>query len=612
MNYSNRISQKISAIVILLLIATSCNEDLILEEIPLDTLTTSNLYSSVSELELAVHGLHDRVRDRLIMWGNPAMTILHGNGADISYNGENPAGSPYLTDYSTQLVPTDTRFVDDFWFRPFDIIQIANVLIDAVEATEPGDEIFSSEPEQREIILAEGMFFRAFMYRTLVAIFGGVPIFEDQVSSPKTDLVRATEDEVYAFIIQDLEFAADNLPDPGAERASGRITKGAARHLLSEVYISVGRYSDAINMANSVINDFGYDLMRERFGARLGEDDVVLGDGVASGDVYYDLFQHGNHNDGANTEDIWVIQNEPITLVNTIDGRNPGERAFGPAYHRLGTGPDGLRAIKGPNVDLFMPQFGRPVAWAKLTNNVAYDIWRSDWDNDIRNANHNIFRTWRYNNPESKWNGRLIDPATDWYERQDNSDPESPLVLDANGNPTNRKSDATIRNDTIQYLWPYFMKVASPNLHFTSLNREGGGFSHKDHYQMRLAETYLLRAEAHFRNGDNSSAAADINVVRERSNANPITAADVTLDYLLDERTRELYGEEWRLVTLMRMREVNGVNVLIDRTRRFYDNDQAVGGPAAGIQDHHRLYPIPQSEIDLNVDGNLEQNPGYN
>ena len=129
---------------------------------------------------------------------------------------------------------------------------------------------------------------------------------------------------------------------------------------------------------------------------------------------------------------------------------------------------------------------------------------------------------------------------------------------------------------------------------------------------MRLSETYLLRAEAHLRKGDLASAAADINVVRERSSGKSITGNEVSLDYLLDERVRELYAEEWRLVTLMRLREVDGVNVFVDRTRRFYDNDLAIGGFGAGIQDHNRLYPIPQSEIDLNIDGVLEQNPGYN
>lgn len=604
----NSFTKRAVVLVLLLVGVSACDEDTILEEVPQDTLTTSSLYSSVDEMKLAIYGIHDRVRDDFFNWGNAQYTVLCGNGADMSYNGENPASSTYLTNYPVQLVPQNNDRARLFWERGFRIVQYSNVLIDAINGFDVSDPIFESQPEQRTILLAEAQFFRAFMYRTLVAIYGGLPIFNEAVSSPRTDLVRASEEEVYNFIIADLQFASDNLPDAGSEEQPGRITKAAARHLLSEVFNSVGRYDEAIAMASSVINDFGLSLMQARFGFQ--NDDIVLGDGVATGDVFYDLFQMGNHNDGANTEDIWVTQNEPITLNNTVDGRNQGERAFGPAYHRLGNGPDGIRAIKGPEFDLFLPQFGRPVAWAKITNFLGYDIWRSDWDNDIRNANHNIFRTWRYNNPESLWNGRLIDPATDWYERVDNADPDSPLVLEG-GNPINRKSNGQIRNDTIQYLFPYFMKVASPNVHFTSLNREGGGFSHKDTYAMRLAETYLLRAEAYLRKGDLGSAAADINVVRARSNANPVSSADVDLDYLLAERARELYAEEWRLVTLMRLREVDGVNVFVDRTRRFYDNDQALGGVGAGIQDHNRLYPIPQTEIDLNIDAELTQNPGY-
>jgi len=603
----NSFNKRAVVLAVLFVGFSACDEDTILEEVPQDTLTTANLYSSISEMKLAVYGLHDIVRDDFFNWGNPQMTVLHGNGADMSYNGENPASSAFLTNYPVQLVPQDNN-AGLFWERGFAVVQVANVLIDAINSFDLADPIFETEPGQRAILLAEAQFFRAFMYRMLVAIYGGVPILNEAVSSPRTDLVRASEEDVYNFIIADLQFASNNLPDPGSEEQPGRITKAAARHLLSEVYNSVGRYDEAIAMASSVINDFGLALMQSRFGFQ--NDDVVLGDGVATGDVFYDLFQMGNHNDGANTEDIWAIQNEPITLNNTVDGRNPGERAFGPAYHRLGNGPDGIRALKGPEFDLFLPQFGRPVAWAKTTNFLAYDIWRSDWENDIRNANHNIFRTWRYNNPESLWNGRLIDPATDWYERVDNSDPDSPLVLDG-GNPINRKSNGQIRNDTIQYLFPYFMKVASPNVHFTDLNREGGGFSHKDHYAMRLAETYLHRAESYLRIGDLGNAAADINMVRARSNATPVEAGDVDLDYLLAERARELYAEEWRLVTLMRLREVDGANVYVDRTKRFYDNDQALGGVGAGIQDHNRLYPIPQTEIDLNIDAELTQNPGY-
>src|SRR3546814_6679994 len=78
------------------------------------------------------------------------------------------------------------------------------------------------------------------------------------------------------------------------------------------------------------------------------------------------------------------------------------------------------------------------------------------------------------------------------------------------------------------------------------------GALYRDRYMMRLAETYLLRAEAYLGKGDNQHAADDINEVRLRSNATPVAPGDVTLDYILDERARELVYEEHRRITLHR------------------------------------------------------------
>lgn len=123
--------------------------------------------------------------------------------------------------------------------------------------------------------------------------------------------------------------------------------------------------------------------------------------------------------------------------------------------------------------------------------------------------------------------------------------------------------------------------------------------NYKDEYMFRLAETYLLRAEAYIRKGDLANAAADINTIRARANANPIQPSDVDIDFLLDERMRELYGEELRMLTLCRMGK------LAERNRKY--------NPKTGltIEDYHNLWPIPYSEIERNVYATLEQNPGY-
>jgi hypothetical protein len=146
------------------------------------------------------------------------------------------------------------------------------------------------------------------------------------------------------------------------------------------------------------------------------------------------------------------------------------------------------------------------------------------------------------------------------------------------------------------------MKFADPLNHFTSPDRSGGGYNHKDNYALRLAETYLLRAEAYINLGQTDKAAQDINVIRERSNATPISAAEATIDFMLDERVRELWGEEQRQITLRR------TGKLIERIRKYCNNPKF---PGLNAEDYHVLLPIPQSQIDLNIDADFPQNEGY-
>ncbi|MEL6926039.1 MAG: RagB/SusD family nutrient uptake outer membrane protein, partial [Bacteroidota bacterium] len=127
----------------------------------------------------------------------------------------------------------------------------------------------------------------------------------------------------------------------------------------------------------------------------------------------------------------------------------------------------------------------------------------------------------------------------------------------------------------------------------------------RDFILMRLADAYLLRAEARLAQNDVDGATADINVVRRRGawpgqeSANEITASDVDLDFILDERGRELIGEAHRWMDLTR------TNKLVERVRLH--NPQA----APNIQDFHVVRPIPQTQID-NTLGGYPQNSGYN
>ncbi len=548
---------------------TSCDTGL--EEEPLDFLSADNAYSSLAGISQGIAGLHDKVRSD---WfgtgglGQSEFSIFRGLGTDVAFHGEDPASTSFPCDYETYLTPANSD-AENFWIGMYQLIQYANVLIEGINNA---DESIWDDEDQQKAYLAEAMFFRAYAYRFLVSFYGDVPLVTEVVTSAKTDFVRNPTSEVYGQMETDLSYAAANLPKPGEEEDYGRITQGAAWHLLCEVYLAQEEYQNAVDAASHVINDYGYALMTERFGSTT--------DVFGTGDVFLDLFAYGNQNLAENTEAIWVVQFEPdITGGSSF----PGERAWGPAYFRMGNTPDGKKAILGElyngSYTGYSDTLGRPVSWIRPTSYWVYDIWESDWDNDIRNAPHNIKRKFYFDNPESAYDGKLIDFSL--Y-------PES--------------AGRNAIKDTCQYIYPYLMKFADPCHHFTDEARSGGGHVHKDIYSMRLAETYLFRAEAYLGLSKLDLARDDINAIRDRANATPIETSDVDQEAILDERARELYGEECRHYVLRRF------GCFVERVREYNNNPKF---PGLNIQDYQNLFPIPQSQIDLNVDADLGQNTGY-
>ena len=192
-------------------------------------------------------------------------------------------------------------------------------------------------------------------------------------------------------------------------------------------------------------------------------------------------------------------------------------------------------------------------------------------------------------------------------------------------------SGANLCADTIRcwYDWPQY-KTFVPD-HQNSLNNGG----HTPWYVYRLAETYLVRAEAYYWKGDLASAAADINVVRERAHAQPINASDVTIATILDERARELYLEEYRNVELTRIAYIFAqtghpdykgrsysmstfstknfwYDWIMDHTEFYNQGVHTIHGDEYTLSPYHVLWPIPQSAIDANVSGHINQNMGYN
>ena len=166
---------------------------------------------------------------------------------------------------------------------------------------------------------------------------------------------------------------------------------------------------------------------------------------------------------------------------------------------------------------------------------------------------------------------------------------------------------------TLERIYPIWTKFAPIDDWGYEELGDGGNRSnmYRDEYACRLAETYLLRAEAYWRKNDLANAAADINVLRSRAQCSyMVTAADIDLDLILAERARELFIEERRWCTLLRM----GESVAVDQISKY---SYYAGSENTYFQGNYaqpsgwNLFPIPQAVIDANLNAVLEQNPGW-
>ncbi|TVT43305.1 RagB/SusD family nutrient uptake outer membrane protein [Hymenobacter setariae] len=528
-----------------LLLAGAC-QDKFLDEVPLSSLSSSVVLTSKAGFDNYITALHQSARDELSQEDLGSFYDMQ-IGTDVATTGQEQTVN--FRNYATFLTPSASA-ASSFWNWGYTrMILRANTIIEYASKPELSG-IWASDAE-RNAIIAEARFFRAYTYNLLANLYGGVPIVDVTYQSPKTDFVRAERKAVYEFAKADLEFARQYLPVTVAKSLEGRIVQGAADHLLTEVYINLGEYDKAIESASRLISSGTYQLMTSRFGARSAQ----------PGDVYADLFAEGNQNrSSGNLESIYVWQYENLTPggAGTNNGNNT-IRGWVPFLPNLKDPAGGSGMIVSDSL-------GRGVAYSRPSSYFLYALWKDNWSNDIRNSVYNIRRKFYYNNPASTYFKKQVEKRT-------------------------------ANEDTMRNVYPYLRKLEGRPFNGSNTSGRTG----KDFIVYRLAETYLLRAEAYFRKGNLTAAATDINVVRNRAKAKPITAADVTIDYILDERARELITEEPRRRTLSRMGK------LVERTRKY----QTRADVRSTIQDYHELYPIPQSAIDANFSAKLTQNPGY-
>lgn len=195
----------------------------------------------------------------------------------------------------------------------------------------------------------------------MVYLYGDVPYVDKIQDQFRIDFTRTPKEEVIAHMVEDLQFAVENLPtDPDAVKV-GKLTKWAAEHLLSEVYLMQGDYAKAETAAENVINSGYFHLMEDRFGEKA----------KANGDVFSDLFVENNQNrTSGNMESIWVMQFEYNTTGGGTNSDDWTRRAWEPKYFEI-TGFVLADSLGGRGLSQLVPMNGGlekiPVSLMKKT-----------------------------------------------------------------------------------------------------------------------------------------------------------------------------------------------------------------------------------------------------
>lgn len=483
-------------------------------------------------------------------------------------------GHKVLNRYDGGLNPQQ-GFVRATWNDFYRGINQANAVINRSESLD----IDAGLKTQR---IAEVRFLRAMFYFMLTSHYGDVHLTLEETEGVEIEANRTGIEEIYdQAIIPDLDFAIANLPDSDSE--FGRAIKPAAEFLKAKVMLrrahrtnSTGDAATAESLLNNVINNYGYALL----------------------DDFADLWVIGNEE---NSEIIWTIQNSKSQVDEGLDPE--GHRGHLYFLFEYDVRPGMTRDINN----------GRP--WKRFR---PTDFLLNLWDVNVDARYDKSYKhAWISNNPGTipTWTaadaaaGRGIegepkyalgDTALRMIHPQREDEWTDERIADTRYVVYTQRNDYCFSCVTHLRVFPSMNKWIDD----TRPDRQKTQ-GQRDFVFMRLGEAYLLRAEARHLQGNNQGAADDINIIRERGAydgqeaAMMITSGDIDIDFILDERARELIGEGHRWMDLTR------TGKLVERVRLH----NPVGGP--NIQDFHTLRPIPQDQIDR-TQGGYPQNPGYN
>ncbi|GAB3986022.1 hypothetical protein GCM10028807_02540 [Spirosoma daeguense] len=538
----------------------SCSD--FLEENNKNTVTASTFYKTAEGIESLVNACYAPTR---IWYGKTVGYLLTEAGTDEMLFGNTANGTYPYYDYNSNLQGTEGGLLFA-WKSLYRGINACNTAIARIKDSP----LSASLKATRE---GEVRFLRAFYYYHLVETFGAIPLRTQETTAPEITALRAPVDEIYTLIFSDLETALTSMKGVVSPQG-GRVTEPAVAAFLARVYLTREKNTEALAMADRVIKNYDFKLTEN----------------------YKSLWDIANSSGSTSKEVIWFVNYSENNTLNDYgryddlgyywlwEGGHHGHLMFIPFFNGL----------KGWQYDL---ETGRSLM-QYMPSKYLLDLY-----DETKDARWNgSFRTvWSANDAASLPAGMKLGDTIAVVSKRAVSDTyrkSKPYaiydvndVYQANGVPT-------IPRWRYAGLWKFADQTRS--------NRDVVN-SKRDAFVFRLSEMYMIAAEASMKLGNTGNAADYVNVVRKRaalpgkSDQMLVKPADMTLDFMLDERAREFVGEQLRWFDLKR------TGKLLERLTKY--NPDA----AANAKSYHLLRPIPRVEIDvLQNKTEFVQNPGYN
>lgn len=542
----------------LCVLAASCVKKL--EEYNPSGLTSEAVYTTVPGFESLVNAAYSYQR---WWYGKEEGTSLSEMGTDIWTSGSGDV-YPDLTKYMN--LQGSNAAISSEWNALYAGVNVCNAGVNRIGAVPYVDSVRA----QRE---GELRFLRAFYYWHIVETWGGVNFTTQETTSAITTANKTPVDTFYAQIFRDLQFAVDNLPNTTADY--GRVTKPAAMAFLARMYLTRGMNVEARDMALGVINGgFGFAL-EKNYGdlwlmANEKSKEVVYAvnysTNLSLNDLYDAKLNPLGHSRGSNNEHLlflMVYDQAPAGMTRDIANGRPFNR-YMPTRYLL---------------DLFND-----------ADDARYDgSFQTVWVcNKAATATATQLLTLKVGDTAIYCSKSSMPGGSTDYPRNKYFVYDRDAMFNSDGSYKNNKFYVSLS------------KFKDPTR--SSANEAQ---SARDVFVIRFAELYLIAAEAEFNLGHTDAAATYLNVVRTRA-AKPgheaamqVSADQLTLSFILDERAREFAGEQIRWFDLKR------TNTLLARAG---SNPNTL----SNIQSYHVVRPIPQAQLDaVSNPGEFLQNQGY-